>query len=163
MECKRTDYILRIQIRIYKDAGNFLHLFLVSAYHIAICLSGVFMSCSEIIQSDDVYDLIISSDERNTPIVEPICEQTIGGNFAVLYYDRSTVPALSISRYSYTSIPKLFSLMDRTNLDVSGILSVQNQPGLSLKGQGVLIGIVDTGIDYDEVEILSIRCFISIL
>ena len=108
------------------------------------------MSCSKIIQSDDVYDLIISSDERNTPIVEPICEQTIGGNFAVLYYDRSTVPALSISRYSYTSIPKLFSLMDRTNLDESGILSVQNQPGLSLKGQGVLIGIVDTGIDYQN-------------
>ena len=38
--------------------------------------------------------------------------------------------------------------MDSTSLDVSGILSIQNQPSLSLKGEGTLIGIVDTGIDY---------------
>ena len=106
------------------------------------------MSCSEIIQSNDVYDFIVSSDERNTPLIEPVCVQSISRKFDILYYDRSTVLPLSISRYSYTSIPKLFSLMDSTSLDVSGILSVQNQPGLSLKGQGVLIGIVDTGIDY---------------
>ena len=106
------------------------------------------MPCSEIIQSNDVYDFIVSNDERNTPLVEPICVQSINRQYDILYYDRSTVPLLSISRYSYTSIPKLFSLMDSTSLDVSGILSIQNQPSLSLKGQGVLIGIVDTGIDY---------------
>lgn len=106
------------------------------------------MSCSEVILSNDVYDFIVSSDERNVPLIEPACVQSIGRNYDVLYYDRSMVPPLSISGYSYTSIPKLFSLMDSTSLDVSGILSVQNQPGLSLKGQGVLVGIVDTGIDY---------------
>lgn len=106
------------------------------------------MSCSEIIQSNDTYDFIVSTDERNTPLVEPVCVQSINRNYDILYYDRSAVPPLSISRYSYTSIPKLFSLMDSTSLDVSGILSVQNQPGLSLKGQGVLVGIIDTGIDY---------------
>ena len=106
------------------------------------------MSCSEIIQSNDTYDLIVSSDERNTPLIEPVCIQPISSDYSVLYYDRASVPPLSISRYSYTSIPKLFSLMDSTGLDVSGILSVQNQPGVSLKGQGVLVGIVDTGIDY---------------
>ena len=106
------------------------------------------MPCSEIIQSNDVYDFIVSNDERNTPLVEPICVQSINRQYDILYYDRSTVPPLSISRYSYTSIPKLFSLMDSTSLDVSGILSIQNQPSLSLKGQGVLVGIVDTGIEY---------------
>lgn len=106
------------------------------------------MPCSEMIQSNDVYDFIVSSDERNTPLIEPACVQSINRRYDILYYDRSTVPPLSISQYSYTSIPKLFSLMDSTSLDVSGILSVQNQPGLSLKGQGVLVGIVDTGIDY---------------
>lgn len=106
------------------------------------------MSCSEIIHSNDVYDFIVSTDERNTPQIEPICVQSISREYAILYYDRSAVPPLSISSYSYTSIPKLFSLMDSTSLDVSGILSVQNQPGLSLKGEGVLVGIVDTGIEY---------------
>ena len=108
------------------------------------------MSCSEVILSNDVYDFIVSSDEWNIPLIEPVCVQPIGGDYSVLYYDRSTVPPLSISRYSYTSIPKLFSLMDSTSLDVSGILAVQNQPGLSLKGEGILIGIVDTGIDYEN-------------
>jgi len=106
------------------------------------------MPCSEIIQSNDTYDFIVSSDERNTPLIEPICVQSINRNYDILYYDRSTVPPLSISRYSYTSIPKLFSLMDSTSLDVSGILAIQNQPNLALKGEGILIGIVDTGIDY---------------
>lgn len=106
------------------------------------------MSCSEIIQSNDVYDFIVSSDERNSPLVEPVCVQSINRQYDILYYDRSNVPPLSIQRYSYTSIPKLFSLMDSTSLDVSGILAIQNQPALALKGEGVLIGIVDTGIDY---------------
>ena len=106
------------------------------------------MPCSEVIQSNDVYDFIVSNDEKNTPLIEPVCVQSINRQYDILYYDRSTVPPLSIDRYSYTSIPKLFSLMDSTSLDVSGILSIQNQPALSLKGQGVLVGIVDTGIDY---------------
>ena len=106
------------------------------------------MSCSEVIPSNDVYDFIVSSDERKTPLIEPICVQSINRDYAVLYYDRSTVPPLSISRYSYTSIPKLFSLMDSTSLEVSGILAIQNQPALSLKGEGILVGIIDTGIDY---------------
>ncbi len=106
------------------------------------------MSCSEIIQSNDVYDFIVSSDERNTPLIEPVCVQSINRQYDILYYDKSKLPPLSISRYSYTSIPKLFSLMDSTSLDVSGILAIQNQPALALNGQGILIGIVDTGIDY---------------
>ena len=106
------------------------------------------MSCSEIIQSNDIYDFIVSSDERNTPLIEPVCVQSINEEYAILYYDRSSVPSLSIGTYSYTSIPKIFSLMDSTSLEVSGILAIQNQPNLALKGEGVLIGIIDTGIDY---------------
>ena len=70
--------------------------------------------------SNDVYDFIVSSDERNTPLVEPLCIQEINRTYSILYYDRSRVPPLSISDYSYTAIPKLFSLMDSTSLDVSG-------------------------------------------
>lgn len=106
------------------------------------------MPCSNTIQSNDVYDFIVSSDERNTPFVAPVCVQSINRRYDILYYDRSTVPPLSIRDYSYTSIPKLFSLMDSTSLDVSGILAIQNQPALALKGEGIIIGIVDTGIDY---------------
>ena len=106
------------------------------------------MSCEQSIFSNDTYDFIVSTDETNTPLLEPLCIQPINEEYEVWYYDRKNLPPLSLSRYSYTSIPKCYFLMDSTSLDVSGILSIQNQPTLSLKGQGVFIGIIDTGIDY---------------
>lgn len=48
----------------------------------------------------------------------------------------------------YNTVPKLFSLLDTVSLDASGITTVQNQPALSLRGRGVLLGFIDTGIDY---------------
>ena len=106
------------------------------------------MSCAETILSNNTYDFIVASDETNTPLIPPACVQRINGQYEIWYYDRGSVPPLSISRYSYASIPKCFSLMDSTSLDVSGMLAIQNQPTLSLKGQGVFVGIIDTGIDY---------------
>ena len=57
-------------------------------------------------------------------------------------------PPLSVGSYSYSEIPKCYGLLDQTALEVSGILKMQNQPVLALKGRGVLIGFIDTGIDY---------------
>lgn len=45
-------------------------------------------------------------------------------------------------------MPKLLGLMGRQSLEASGILSVQNQPYLSLRGTGIMVGIIDTGINY---------------
>jgi len=106
------------------------------------------MSCNSIIPSNDTLDFIVASDELTPPFIQPLCIQSINEIYSIWYYDRAGLPPLSIGEYSYGSIPKCFSLMDSTSLDVSGILAIQNQPNLALKGQGVLIGIVDTGIDY---------------
>ncbi len=106
------------------------------------------MLCNSIILSNDTYDFIVASDELTPPLIQPLCIQPINEVYAIWYYDRSSLPPLSLKDYSYASIPKCFSLMDSTSLEVSGILAIQNQPNLALKGKGVLIGIVDTGIDY---------------
>lgn len=55
--------------------------------------------------------------------------------------------------YSF-QIPFLLSTMDTSSLEASGVLAVQNQPFLNLKGSGVLIGIVDTGINYTIKEFI---------
>ncbi len=106
------------------------------------------MECSLFIQSEETLDLIVERDEREGVRVPPVCVQPINERYEIWYYDGETAPPLSIERYSYTSIPKVFWLMDTTSLDVSGIIALQNQPSLSLKGEGILVGIVDTGIDY---------------
>ncbi len=42
----------------------------------------------------------------------------------------------------------ILGLMNKISMDASGITRVQMQPALDLLGNGVLVGIVDTGIDY---------------
>ncbi|MDD4124510.1 MAG: S8 family peptidase [Eubacteriales bacterium] len=44
----------------------------------------------------------------------------------------------------------VMGLLDRAGLESSGILQVHRQPFLDLRGQGVIIGFVDTGIDYTQ-------------
>lgn len=76
------------------------------------------------------------------------CIQRIDEDFDILYYPREGLPPLSLGDYSYSEIPKCFGLLDRTAVEASGILQLQIQPALSLTGEGVLVGFVDTGIDY---------------
>lgn len=45
-------------------------------------------------------------------------------------------------------LPRIMSPTDSQGNDASGITQVLNQPFLNLSGRGVIIGIVDTGIDY---------------
>lgn len=47
--------------------------------------------------------------------------------------------------------------MDTTSFDASGITATLNQPLLNVRGQGVLIGFLDTGIDYLREEFLKRR------
>ncbi len=47
-------------------------------------------------------------------------------------------------------IPSILGLLGRAELEASGIIQMQQQPYLDLKGQGVLLGFIDTGIDYTK-------------
>ena len=50
--------------------------------------------------------------------------------------------------FFYTTVPKLYTLLDTVNLDAAGITQVQSQPVLRLTGQDIILGFIDTGIDY---------------
>jgi subtilisin family serine protease len=54
----------------------------------------------------------------------------------------------SISQIGYGLIPSYLGLVSQASLEASGITKLRNIPSLNLRGQGVLIGIFDTGIDY---------------
>lgn len=74
--------------------------------------------------------------------------QIISEEFAVLYLPFSIVPSLEVSINTYNAIPKCYTYMDVTALDASGITALQSHPYLSLRGKGVLIAVIDSGIDY---------------
>lgn len=49
-----------------------------------------------------------------------------------------------------SSVPVVLGLLDRPALEAAGVSQVQSQPYLNLKGRGVLLGFLDTGIDYTQ-------------
>lgn len=108
------------------------------------------MACTEeMIYSEDYYDLIIDFNLIENYIF-PECLQSIDTQFKVGYYPSLELPPLSVTDYTYSAIPKVFCLTDTSALEVTNILFLQNQPALDLKGEGVLVGFVDTGINYQD-------------
>lgn len=103
------------------------------------------MSCEDQIYSNDYYDFILRLDFPGQEVPVGYCAQPVDSLYSILYAAREGQPPLNISNYTYGAIPKCFIPVDQSALEVSGILRVQNQPTLSLMGQGILIGFVDTG------------------
>ena len=119
-----------------------------------------YMDCREKIMSQDYLSLILDD-----PFIAELPEETgigycytpVRDNLGILYLERSALPAASALRLPYRYIPQLYGLgafpdrggmaFDAGPLTASGILAVQFPP-LSLTGAGVIIGIMDTGIDY---------------
>lgn len=81
------------------------------------------------------------------------CVQIVDVNYVIIH---TPVERMNqIGDFLYNSIPKLYGLMDTTNLESSGILRVQNNPYLNLRGKDVLVGVIDTGIDYTHPAFLN--------
>ena len=108
------------------------------------------MDCEEAVYSNDYYDFIVEYTMPESGNVVSSCIQKIDASYEIAYLPREGNLSLNIQNYNYTSIPKCYTLMNEGALEESGILKIQNQPTLSLKGQGVLIGFLDTGIDYEN-------------
>lgn len=123
------------------------------------------MDCEEAVYSEDYYDLIIdyTSLDAGTSIIPAECRQEINVDYGIGYFNRERLPMLNVRDYTYTAIPQCFTLMDQSALTGSGINKVQNQPTLSLKGEGILIGFLDTGIDYQNPAFLSGETYTRIL
>lgn len=73
-------------------------------------------------------------------------------NYAVVYANEKYIQKLLVDLGSdfLSFYPKIMSPLDIQSNEASGISQVLNQPFLDLTGYGVIIGIVDTGIDYTD-------------
>ncbi|MGB8453560.1 MAG: S8 family peptidase [Anaerocolumna sp.] len=72
----------------------------------------------------------------------------INDKYAVIYVTMTRIPDRLIGSVAYSVIPKLYTLLDTASLEEMGVIRLQTTPYLSLKGNGVLLGFIDTGIDY---------------
>ena len=71
------------------------------------------------------------------------------GDYAIIYINKNDVSGYTNEPIrTYVSEPFLLGLMDTSALEASGILNLQTPNSLGLLGQGTLVAIIDTGIDY---------------
>ncbi len=74
----------------------------------------------------------------------------LSGGEAIIYTNEGNVDKI-VSDLGFTltnSFPVVMGLLGESSLEAAGIIQVQQQPFLDLRGQGVLLGFIDTGIDY---------------
>lgn len=107
--------------------------------------------CKERILAEDYRDFIVT-DTLPLPLASipsnQLCEQNADFNYRCIYVSNILADPVDMDRYAYVSIPKCYSLLSMEALSQTGILPIQNYPTLQLKGKNVMIGFVDTGIDY---------------
>lgn len=113
------------------------------------------MDCKEKILSNNVYDYITDFPIDAVESYESdFCYADIENLYNIVYINKEAVPNQDVAFFEYQSIPKLYGLMQSggfnpTGLIASGITQIQRPP-LSLTGRGVVVCIIDTGINYTD-------------
>ncbi|MFP3152980.1 hypothetical protein LQZ18_00845 [Lachnospiraceae bacterium ZAX-1] len=103
------------------------------------------MDCRDAVYSEDYFELIAEYGIIPGVAEDSLCVQNINEQYDIHYVKRAQGQQISVNTFSYLSIPKCYTQLDESALEESGITRIQNQPTLSLKGQGVLIGFIDSG------------------
>lgn len=106
--------------------------------------------CRHSILSEDYGDYILNYDNdfRELASSNDFCYDVIDNTYAIVHIPLDMIDPNFLQIYGYRILPSCFGLMDVSSLVSSGVTSVRNQPNLDLNGEGVLIGIIDTGIEY---------------
>lgn len=111
-------------------------------------------ACRSKILSQDYMDFLIPDYRSADNVVvgeDRACIQELGLGYRVVYVNSEAAGELTIDRFGYNAIPNCYSLLDTSALNAAGISTVQNYPALGLRGRDVMIGFVDTGIDYKNI------------
>lgn len=110
-------------------------------------------ACRRQIMSEEYGDFIVEYPQtlELEPAPENYCMQVAGSRFICLYAPESMWWPLGMF---YDEVPKLYALQDISALTEAGITQVR-QSALGLTGANVLLGIIDTGIDYTHPAFLD--------
>ncbi len=100
--------------------------------------------------SENYSDLIYQYPESPQALLSRLARyspQIVDNRYAILHIPESENRA-TVADTGYSLVPKLFTYLSTVSLEQSGILSTQSQPILNLRGKGILVGFLDSGIDY---------------
>lgn len=109
------------------------------------------MTCEEMIYSNDYSDYMINylgESEETNEIKNTGCLNPIGAKIAIIHMPRTQAYLTNLETAPYSFVPKLFGLMDSSNMEAIGVKQVQNPNNIGLNGKNTIVGFIDTGIDY---------------
>ena len=101
--------------------------------------------------SNEFADLMVdyNSDPDRFTIIPNSSINNINLQYSVVHIPVEYMTPDSIYKFGYSAIPSCYGLLSTNALDPSGIIAVRTVADFEeLRGQGVLVGFVDTGIDY---------------
>ena len=113
-------------------------------------------NCREKILSQEYYDFIIpdyrlqinGQSDQEFARENDACIQNLGFSYRAIHIDRQFASELTFEESGYNGIPNCYALLDTGAMNETGISALQNYPSLQLQGSGIMIGFIDTGIDY---------------
>lgn len=100
---------------------------------------------------DLLIDNVLLANRNTNDSITPI-----NNRYSILHVFAENLDNCDYGReYLYYSYSDLFTLMSEVSLEKTGITAIQSNPHLALYGRGTLIGIIDTGIDYQHPAFLA--------
>lgn len=108
-------------------------------------------NCREKILAEDYIDLMIPDYRSSLDVVvseNEGCIEELGFGYRAIHVDKNMVREISFAELGYNAIPNCYALLDTGAMNETGISALQNYPTLQLQGGGIMIGFIDTGIDY---------------
>ena len=112
------------------------------------------LEIQEFINAPDTVDFVTRATDAFFDFVresgEVIIGQILSARYVLGYIKEQNFPHLqeALGAAFVSSASVILGPLGRPDLEAAGIIQVHNQPYLNLKGRGVLLGFVDTGIDY---------------
>lgn len=113
-------------------------------------------SCEEAITSDEYVDIIIETDYINieTELEDfgAACFQKLTDDTAVFHIKTGNIDACLdyLKKIPTDFAPNLYGIQGERSIAAAGIQEVFENKALDLNGSGVIIGIIDTGIEYSH-------------
>jgi subtilisin family serine protease len=110
-------------------------------------------NCGDFYIREDYLNIIVEYDGDIVGTLNDVdyaCAFVLDQNYAVVsvQQDRAQELLASVSEIVYAEEPSIFTLNQLSPLEVANITNFHTHPYLTLRGRGVLIGHLDTGIDY---------------
>ena len=102
------------------------------------------------ITSNEFVDVFIEYN-RNLELLKLFPGETthiINTRYAIAYVPADILTTDFIQTYGFDVLPKCYGLTSEISLETTGVQKLRRIPAFDLRGSGVLVAVIDTGIDY---------------